>query len=243
MKKLATLSILIIFTLAGSSQNLSLSYEGQSIPNGGVISVVGDISLPELIAEIDVTNSSTSSIEVKVTKIENYLIQGSSCYYCWGACYPPNVYTSPLSITIGAGQTNTTDFSGHYGAAGNFGVSSVSFMFFDMNHPADNVTVEILFNAGTVGLSEKNPSSTPILSCNPNPANEYSIMTYSVSQEIANPELKIVSLTGTIVASQLLESNSGSIQISTATLPNGIYFVSLVKDNKTLLSKKIIVNH
>lgn len=242
MKKLTFLSLLLIFTFAVIAQNLSLTYEGQSIPNGGIITVAGDISLPELVAEIDVTNTSSSPIDVKVTKTENYLVSGSANYFCWGACYPPNVYTSPLYISIGPGQTNSTDFSGHYAASGNFGVSSVSFMFFDMNHAADNVTVEIHFNAGTVGLSE-NRSSTPTLSCNPNPANEFSVIKYNLSQDIVNPQLKIVNLAGSTLHVQALESNSGSVQISTASLPNGFYFVSLVQENRTLLSKKIIVNH
>jgi len=242
MKKLALFTIITVLSLAGISQNLAITYEGEPIPNGGAIMLPGDITIPELVAELDVTNTSANTIDVKVTKVENYLIPGSANYFCWGACYPPNVYTSPLFISIGPGQTNTTDFSGHYSAGGIFGVSSVSFMFFDMNHPADQVTVEILFNAGTVGITETKPLA-PVLNCHPNPANEYSWIKFNVYSDLSAPELKVVNLAGSVMHSELLESHNGSVQLSTALLPNGIYFVSILSEGRTVISKKIIVNH
>ncbi len=239
-KKLLLILSLSLFTVYSFSQSLSLSYEGTVLTHNQEITIEGNISLGEIVGELAVTNNSSNAIDVKVKKVENYLIPETTNTFCWaGQCYAPNTYISPLSTSIPAGGTNENDFSGHYDAAGNPGQSSISYVFFDMNNPNDSVSVIIVFNGLLTGI-DNTVAEVTLSNPYPNPAVNHVNFDYTTGT-IKNAHISIYSLVGTMIRDvELTESNS-TVNISTRDLADGFYFYRLYSGNQEVKTGKFVI--
>lgn len=133
---------MFLMSFAAYTQNLNLSTANGELAASEVVYLQGEPTGGLIGAHVYVTNNSDEAISVKVKKIENYLVNGSASSICWaGECYPPEVYVSPHADTLGAGETNTDGFTGDLHDGNVAGLSSVSYVFFDENNPADSVMV------------------------------------------------------------------------------------------------------
>lgn len=152
--------IVLGITFAAAAQSLSLSYLSGNIPNNSYVTVAGLPSDDMLESFVYVTNNSNASLDVKLKKIENYVTPNSVNLFCWGLCYPPNIYVSPDPIVIGPGQTNTIDFHGQYFPTETVGTTSVTYVFFDDNNPSDTVCFNVLYKTdGVPAITTVDPDS------------------------------------------------------------------------------------
>ena len=145
MRPLVIILISILFLQNLNSQSLTLSDSNGDIPNNSDVNYYGG---PDdlLTSYVFVTNNSAISIDVKVKKVELDIVPGSINYFCWGMCFPPEVYVSPYPISIASGETNDSDFSGDYMPNGAIGTSKIRYVFFDDNNPSDSVCVNVLYH-------------------------------------------------------------------------------------------------
>jgi len=239
--KLLLLTALFLTTFYSYGQSLSLTYEGEVLEPNQEIFVEGSYSAFEIVAEILVTNNSADSMEVKVRKIENFLVDSTECVFCWGLCFPPFVYESPYPITIHAGETSDM-FSGHYNPLEHAGQSTVSFVFFDMENPNDSVMVVIIFEGLYTDVDENIASNFNISEPYPNPANNNVSFNYN-NDGIRDAQLNIYSIVGSLVKEIKLTNNSGSLKINTSELKEGFYFYKLSSENREIESGKFIIKH
>ena len=102
MKKLLLSILLTTIGVYLFSQSFILSYDGNTIPNGGSIMIMCDPGDEVVTGYIACTNDNAEALSVKTKKIiyEGDTLTGTSNYFCWGACFPPFIYVSPTSITI-----------------------------------------------------------------------------------------------------------------------------------------------
>lgn len=157
MKKRILLLASIIPSLI-FAQSLSLSWQQGDIPNNSSITIPGIPSDPVLNSHIFVTNNTSSTIDVKVKKVELSLVAGSMNTFCWGICFPPDVYVSPDPLPIGPGATNTDDFIGDYFSNGNLGASIIRYVFFDSNNVTDTTCVNVIYDvSGTPQITAVAP--------------------------------------------------------------------------------------
>lgn len=146
MKKHILFISLIFFSITLSfGQSFTLSNEHGDLPNGAIINYTGDIA-STIYAEIDVTNNSDEAKDVLVKKVYIEIVDGSDNMFCWGgSCYGPGIFVSPNHSTIEAGATNT-EFSGDYFANNTEGISTLMYIWYDMNDTTDSVYVIVNFN-------------------------------------------------------------------------------------------------
>lgn len=244
MKKILLTTLAITFgAFVAISQNLSLVYEGSTIPANHTIGFWGPANGDEMVIEIEVTNNSNAPMDVLAKKVENSIIPETVNTFCWaGQCYPPFVYISPNFTTIPAGATTAVgEFSGHYNPMSIPGQSSISYVFYDNNNPLDSVMVTILFYTSTTGLALNNEKGFSISDPYPNPASQVVKFDYEMDQ-VSNTNLKVYSLVGSLVKEINITQPSGTIQIETGLLQEGFYFYTLNSAGKELKAGRFIVS-
>ena len=242
MKKIFLSVLLIAFvSVFAFSQSFQFIHEGVVIPNGGTIQVSDDISLFEIVAEMDIKNISANPIEAKLRKFEVEVIPGTTNLFCWGLCFPPFVFESPSPIVI---QPNAVceEFSGHYTANGIYGVSIMRYTVFDAIHVTDSAYFFVEFNAGTVGLTDRSNNKITVSNPYPNPAKSQTSFNYQLPANTSNASIKIHNLLGAVVKEVQLNGQSGKINVNVSDLNDGVYFYSVVVNNVTLETKRLIVS-
>ena len=241
--KRALLSVIFItvFGLGSFSQSLELYHEGEFLPSGGTITVLGLESDPLLVCEVDVKNVSADSVEVKARKHEVELIPGSVNMFCWGVCFSPYIYLSPDPITIHSGEI-CEDFGGDYQPNDSSGVSILRYSFFDINNPADSVYFYVEYNAGPVGIEETVLNKLSFSNAYPNPAGSFTSFDFVLPNETISSSIKIHNLLGAIVKEEKITEKSGKITVNLSDLNDGVYFYSVEVNNETYVTKKLIVS-
>ena len=241
MKKYLLSILTTLFIIPGLfSQNLQLSDASGPISNGGEINIGGDTGVT-ITAYVYVKNTTSTSMDVKVKKVEVSLKPGSNNYFCWGSCFSSSVYVSPLSISIPANTLNSTDFSGDYEAKGNIGTSVIRYVFFDANNPSDTAYVNVNYDAQPVGITEINPDEIIFSDAFPNPANINTTIKYGIPKNANSSRVIIRDLLGNTVKEFHLSDDTGKLLINTSDMKAGIYFYSLVINDRIYKSKKLII--
>lgn len=190
---------------------------------------------------IYITNTSSIDINVKVKKDELILLPGAFNTFCWGQCWAPHVTTSPISITIPAGQTNTTDFYADYHPNGNNGITLNKFTFFDESDTSVNTFVYIRFISTSTNIHTNTVEKISISAPYPNPADQWCRFTLTIPPVHKNASLKIIDLTGTVVLETPVETGTSTVRLHLDNLNQGIYFYSLFIDNKPYITRKLII--
>ena len=80
-----------------------------------------------------------------------------------------------------------------------------------------------------------------VLSDYPNPFNESTTIEVVVNDNLKSPELRIIDYTGKIILTQLLHTGFNSLEINSVQLVAGIYFYSLLSENKVIQTEKMIL--
>jgi hypothetical protein len=202
--------------------------------SGATLTVSGTISDAELLEELHIKNSSNSDMEIKVTKIENGVISGTSNYYCWGLCYTPAVYTSPMGVTVLANSTNSDDFSAHYTPNGNAGITSVTYQFFDVNNPTE--TAEVTINFEVTPLTSSDQININKLQVYPNPSDGIIRLTNDTEERIQT--IEVFDVAGKLVQNYFHPEKN--IELNLSQLGSGVYYVKY-RFSAQMIVKKISV--
>ena len=80
------------------------------------------------------------------------------------------------------------------------------------------------------------------ISLYPNPASSYVNINPGELSYGTNVSIQMIDMTGRIVYSEIIKTTYDEISINTSTLPEGLYFVSLVFDNDRI-TKKLMIMH
>jgi Secretion system C-terminal sorting domain len=236
MKKLV-LFVVVLSTFGFiQGQNLQVFYGEEDITNDTVkIEVDADTDPSAL--HVEVKNVSENAIDVKVRKIEETIVEGTSISLCWGVnCYSPTQFETPTAATIDAGATDDS-FHGDYFHFGNPGTSIVTYVFFDDANPTDSSYIVVEYKLASVGIDmfELSNFSNPF----PNPATEFVNFFCSVNSETT---LNIYDAVGKLVDQKILTEVSNEIEISTSNLSSGTYFYEFRKENVVLENGKIVIS-
>lgn len=241
MKNLLLSAILVYFTMFAFAQSLEIYHDGVLVPDESAITIIGDPSDPELIVEVDVKNISSNTINVIAKKFEVSVIPGSTNLFCWLLCFPPFIFEAPSPDTLSPGEISS-EFSGHYTAAGNAGITIMRYTFFDQNNPADSVCFYTHFFASTVGVEEIGNEKVSVSNAYPNPASSQTSFDYVLPQSASSASIKIHNLLGAIVREVVLTDRSGKVTINISNLNDGVYFYSVIVNNQTIETKRLIVS-
>lgn len=227
--------------VAYEQRNISLTDADGNLFDNTVVTKMGSPN-EEILSDIFVKNNSGNPMSVKLQKIENFKVESSMNVMCWGMCYGPTTYISSDSILIDGGAVNENDFSGHY-TSSNTGISSITYKFFDIDNPGDFANFTVLYNVSGVGINNYQENIN-ISNVYPNPVINNAYFDYDFTK-VNNSQNNVVisNLLGEVIENVKINDLKGKFIYNTSNLKNGIYFFSIVSENRLVNTKKIIVNH
>jgi hypothetical protein len=244
-------TVLLFFLVASSQfifgQSLTLSYPEGNIPDGGSVIFTTTANTPIMSGQklIFVHNNSATDANVLCTKEIIDTIPGTQNSFCWGLCYADTVYNSlPLyPVFIAAGDsTDQSGFSGEYNPNGHVGDSHVRYIFTNKDNHSESVSVVVTYRATPVSVCNYNQNSDKMTTA-PNPASNQTTVDYCITTANGNLTLIIKNLLGAVVYSSDLSGTAGRTSINTSDFTDGIYFISILSNNRPLNSKKLVVRH
>lgn len=244
MKKIGLLFSFFVASLTIFGQSLTLSYSGGVIPDGGSIIWTTPANTPILSGQknIFVHNIGASDADVLCAKEVVDTISGTKNAFCWGACYGDDIYTPSTPLFIATGDsTDIAGFSGDYSPNGHEGDTHIRYIFTNTNNH-ESVSVVVTYRATPVSVNSYTQNISK-LNMSPNPASTQSTIDYSVSDASGNLTLVVKNLLGAVIYTTDLSSTLGKTSINTSDYTDGIYFVSILSDNRPMNTKKLIVRH
>lgn len=248
MKKSAILFIfMIVITVFGFAQSLQLTdNKGVVIPNKSEIIQATGPDGTEIITYMYVKNIGTKEINVLCRKSQFKMLDSTEITMCWaGACYPAATFLSPNAQLIAVGQT-ITDFTGHYLQIKyrplKSGESVVRWSFFDKANPGDSVSIVVKYYSYPLGIPEPGYRQASLSNVYPNPASDQAHVNFELPTGTTGTVI-IRDMIGKVVYRENLETENGKATINTQNFSDGIYFCSLMMDEKTILTRKMIIRH
>jgi hypothetical protein len=243
MKKILLSLFFISLFASAFAQSFSLQdTNGVAITAGSKVYIIGDPASVVMTAKIWVKNNAGEAKEVKVKKFHVDVLANTMNYFCWGVCYGPDTYESPFGRTIEGGAVSH-EFYGDYNPQAVIGKSTIMYTFFDAAKPNDSVAVYVEFNGSPASAGQEMAGSVSFSEAYPNPAVSKVNVDYSLPVYVKEATIQITNMLGAKVREIKLEELSGTARIEVSELQNGIYFYSLVADNKLVLTRKFVVKH
>ena len=239
-------------------QNIELYHENIII-NADTIEVFGDVKADtlhtyifqgdttyyyayEALVEIDIKNTSSSSMEVQCRKRHIQLIPETQNYFCWSSCFPPYTFESVVPVNIPSNET-TDIFSGHYKPNGNLGCILVAYTFFNKENPTDSAMVVVKFIVDSYNpttIAEKNTMQKQFSSPYPNPATTNFTINKNINfQQPAKIEL--YNNVGQLFKTKTFKVSDSHINMNTNQLKSGTYYYRIVSKNAFLKSGTVII--
>ena len=244
---LITLGLLFIYSI-GNSQNIELYYEGNIVTND-TVEIHGSVEADSLytyifqgdttyyysyeaLAEIDVKNISSNSLNIQSKKRHIQVVYGSENSFCWVSCFAPYTFESTNPVSIQANET-TTVFSGHYKPKGTLGCTLVAYTFFNDANQNDSAMVVIRYviqDCNAISVPELTKEFEYFSLPYPNPAKD-KIYIKSNSRKYTTGKLKLYNNIGICVKSLKFNSSIDVLEINILGLNAGTYFYRIVTDN------------
>ncbi|MEI8203963.1 MAG: T9SS type A sorting domain-containing protein [Bacteroidota bacterium] len=244
-KQYFSLILLISFALISNmviSQNITLSYSGGAIANGGSITVHDLATTPVISANVYITNTTTDTLQLKCRKFVIDTVTGTTNSFCFGLCFGSTTYVSPAPVAFAGGVTDMSSFVGDYSPNGISGTTTIRYLIFNVNNLNDTASFIINYYAEPTSVNEY---AANLISVNayPNPANSYVSINYDIFKDVSNAKLIIRNILGKTMKEIPLNSISGRLNVNTEDLDEGIYFYSVAINNDIQNSKKLIIRH
>ncbi len=185
----------------------------------------------------------TSALDVKVRRITVDTVPGTENYFCWEQCYNPATDESPTSMNIAPGN-RIDQFYADYKPHGIAGTSTLIYCFFDENNEADSVCVTVRFTASPVGVQDVFMGDESGISASyPNPAIDRVSINYALKLGWNRAEIVLYSMLGSPVKKLFLTEDQGTLKLDVSTLPEGMYFYTLVVDGMEAGTRKMLIRN
>jgi len=233
-KHIFSLSFICLTTLL-CAQSIQLSQTQQTITgiySESELQIGGPVSVGTT-SEFLFTNISSQENEYAVVRQAISTISGTSNYFCWDLCFGSDIDSSGI-LTIAAGDT-FNGFSAHYEPDFNPGVSQVSYVFYNINDPADRVVLTVDFVVWGMDINEQ--SGVEINNIYPTLMSNTLVLETNgvVSERLL---LEIFDITGNLIETYKLTENINIVNVR--SLKTGIYFARVYDKKELLTTKKII---
>lgn len=239
MKKLSLFLVAIFCVFMMNAQTFVLSYEGEEFDNN--LNITLEQSAGVILPFIHIENTSDVDATIKLTMSRQYTNSNNEALMCVaGNCLTDTV--SPV-FTIAAGDVYS-QFDIQY----TYEDASPTYIVFNI---IDAVTEQLYKTfsvsfAGTSAINNVRTNKDVVLSlaANPNPAQNSTVLRYSVPSKYNNAKVVVRNTFGSVVKQSAIKTGvAGKVTFNTCDLTNGVYFYSIVANGSTLVTKKLIVKH
>lgn len=251
MKKIYLLGL---FTIAGLVLNAQSSLQVTDV-NNGMASVSNNSTIyyttnanDHLTTEIDAKNATASTKYYKLKRTDNVLNSGASAYFCVGGanCYPPNVTVSPLTMTLTANQTLSSQSLSlllDLEEAPAPGYSSISYQIYNINDANDVFNFTLKYNDSSTGVKESSSLFSSVSNVYPNPSVNKAYITMTSAFDVNNVSVTVMNSLGAIVYTKNTSLSSGKnvVALDVDNLVSGLYFATISTGN-TKITRKFTIN-
>jgi len=242
MKKiLLSVAVILVTAFYANAQSYTLAMDGEVL--GETITINPDSAgMTELAFEVIFNNTTATGANIRVIREEISMIEGASSYFCWGACYPPNVDTSGMTMFIPAGGSSAEgDFSAHYEMGESTGISVIKYTFVNLDNSDEFVSIVVSFDSSLSGVDENILQKVALSDIYPNPATNFVNIDYSFPTEVTNADVRIVNILGSVVKEQNINTQNNTLQLDISNMKSGIYFYSVLINNEVYNTKRLII--
>ena len=220
------------------AQSLSLKYEDEDVSNDTVY-LSGEMGDDLIEWHAKVKNLTDKEIDVKVRKTEISIVENTVNTFCWGSCFMPTVFVSPVSIKINAFATDFSSFAGDFEPSGMEGTSIISYTFFNAQNEDDSVMVTAFYQVGTSGIPDFGLTKNTV-KVFPNPMLDQ--LNVQLSSSLENPySIRLLNLNGQVLEELVENSRANQHSFSLPNLSAG-YAILEISDSYGLnYRRKILI--
>ena len=249
MKKIFTFFFAISVSF-GFSQTIHLWEAGVDI-TGDTIDVA-ITALSSNVNDFELRNTSAAVVNYKVNRtILNPAIDTDAyVYFCTGTqCYSPNQFTTwtptgPPEV-IGAnatlpGTAGTYGLAAHYEAGAACNDIYVMYRVYNTQSGTNDTAYVTLAYKCSSGINESEISGT-VSNAYPNPASSMVSIKYDLTGAKSG-KIVVYDMLGKAVKEVALNDEQGLAKLNVSDLNAGVYFYTLICNNKALGTKKLIVS-
>lgn len=249
MKKLLLLISVVLSSITTiKAQNFELynNDDGSLLGSNAVVSTTlnaGDQSH----LYFSIKNISSNTVTYGLYKTHITINGADDAYFCFGGqCYPSTTFTSPTTVTVAAGQFNSSPNNIQIYLdedANNAGYSEVKYTVYDINNPSDNASFTIKYNETLQSVKENSNILSLVSDVYPNPAVNKAQISFTSKTSSQNASVTLINSLGSVVSVKKLSVNAGknNVEIDADNLSTGIYFATISVNNiKT--TKKFTTN-
>ncbi len=249
MKKILTSVLVLMFVSNTFGQNLRIFDLGVDVTNDTI--TVPVMAGSAAVNDLEIHNVTSSAVTFKVGRIISPIDSCANVYFCTGTlCYSPQ--TATTWYPTGSGQTinamsNLPSGPGTYGIAAHYDVCptfcntdfTVKYVLYNTFGTPDTSFVTINYVC-TSGIDENAQEVNAIAF--PNPASSTLSINYSIKESYNHGKIIVFNMLGKQVKELVISDKQAVAKLNVSDLTAGIYFYSLVIDDKTMVTKKLIVS-
>lgn len=245
MTRLILLSLVLLMSSFAYSQSFELrDYNNNLITNDQQVDIWGDASSIELDYGLHSENATNNTVTVGLRRYEVDVTSGSQNYFCWNVCYSPTdagvrqtwVAQDALIMETDSVYTN---FHAYHRPTGTTGLSVYRYVFYNKTDLNDTISVTITFNASPNSVNELTAAEK--LTIYPNPVANMAHITYKLENN-DEAKLELHNMLGSKVKEIKLDATQNKLDLSVRDLNPGVYFYTLVQDNKAIATKRLVVS-
>lgn len=245
MKRKLLFSLFALFSFAFThAQSLSVIYDGQLLTNGQEVEILGELNedmFYEVVAHARIKNNTDRDVSVLVHRITHDTVTGSLNQFCWVQCFAPWVDVSPTAFIIPANDTTPEEtFSGHYLPQNKLGTTVLEYVFYIETEPTDSVSFVAKFKITPAGINDWK-DKVRFGNAYPNPASSMVYFDLDIPAESKKASIRIHNLLGQPLVEKEVNTGSNHVSIPVAELKEGIYFYTLFVNDKSIMTKKLVI--
>jgi hypothetical protein len=250
MKKIYLSFALALLSFAGFAQ-LEMIDVTTGLPSAPSYTFNIEAGSPTFPYEFDIQNNSSSQVTVRSKRYLIVNASGQEAYFCFGTmCYSfnPNPFYSPVATTNIAAGGMIPSGQGTYGLTTDFddytvlGSTKVLYVIYNTADPNDSVAVEMNYNVTPVGLAKIDAKNFSMSNPMPNPAVNNVAVKYNFASQPKTSSIKVYNMIGVMVKEVRVEGVEGKAQFDVSGLTDGVYFYSLIVNDKIVSTKRLIVS-
>lgn len=232
------LIISTIFTLALAITGYAQRFEVVDA-NKSFSAMIGErISSP-----IKIKNLTSEPINLVIRRLNKDIGSSQSSFFCLnGECFDSDADQLPLQYIIPPGETSLK-FESILETGLAAGYSSVKYIVYDRNHPAEAIEFQLSYNVKD--RQEKHiiytSDNLKINDVYPNPVSEFAVIDYNIINNDIDAKIIIHNVLGSIVGEYQLPHLENKITIKTDEFNPGVYFYTLYVDNDGVMTRKLII--
>lgn len=250
MKKILTSIFAFLIASVGFGQSIHIWDSGIDVTGDTVIVPItaGSANLNDL----ELHNITTNIIHFQVNRTITPIDTCANLYYCTGLqCYSPHSQTTwgPLpgtAETIGASATLPSG-PGTYGIAAHYDACPticsdlfVLYRVYDTTSTVSDTGRVTLHYMCTSAIHEEEQAiiSSSIF---PNPSSTTASISYEMKEQYSHGKIVVYDMLGNSVKEIAIADKQGVARLNVSDLNEGVYFYSIVLDNKAITTQKLIV--